>query len=167
MKYLLILFSFISVSAAAQNYNDSTITIQTTQQGADYIGRYLSGSITGDKIWSNKNMPSALKPYLGSGNNPDSLITVTIKAEFVIGMLNQLLTGEAFITAAAFNKILNNSPSIVGYTGLATQIVSKKNGNSSDKMVATFIYDWYVSRTAAQLNSNAAYKAATRAWSNY
>jgi hypothetical protein len=56
-----------------------------------------------------------------------------------------------------YNKTINNSPAIPGYTGLATQIVQKANGNSNQKAVSQWLLDWYNERVGnfnALLNEN-------------
>jgi hypothetical protein len=146
-KLLFIAFVFIGVSASAQNYNDSTVTVQLTQRAAWYIGYHIK-SLSGDNMWNNRTAPSTLKNYVGSGLNPDSLFTVTLKVSFIKGMLEILLSGQNEATQADRLSIVNGSPVIPGYTALSTQIVAKANGASSEKLAATEIVNYYNQRVA-------------------
>jgi hypothetical protein len=147
MKKLLFAISILlSISMSAQNYNDTTITLQLTQRAALYIGRSIQQSFS----WQNRNAPTQLKAYIGSGANYDSLVgNVSVKASYVKGMIEMLLNLSGAIVEADKLSIINNSPSIPGYTALANQIVTKANGSSSEKQVAIFIRDYYNERVAA------------------
>jgi hypothetical protein len=141
-KALLALSILFSISAKAQNYSDSTVTLTLTQRAAVYIGYAVKNQFS----WANRNAPTQLQPYIGSGANLDSLFTVGVKASYIVGLVEGLLAGPNEAVQADRLKIINNSPTTPGYTSLASQIVSKASGNTSEKQVAQFILDYYNQR---------------------
>ena len=137
----LILGLFFSYFASAQDYRDSIITLQMTQRMAYYIGKQIQR----DFNWSNRKAPEQLVNYIGSGNNPDSIFTVALKVKYVIGGIELLFNARTINGKDDFRSIIQNQPSIQGYTGLSTQINTlASQGNQS----AIFIRDWYVARVA-------------------
>lgn len=169
MKYIIILITLFTFSNAvqSQNYKDSAITLTLTQRFANYVGQYVRLSVTGDDVWKNRSTLDALKPFIGSGqaNRKDSLFTVTLKSDFVIGALDRLMSQPAYKTGSDMNSIISNSPAVPGYTALATQVVTIANGNGAQKNTAQFIVDWYNSRVAAMLADRNADYSNTVQWS--
>jgi len=144
-KVFIVIAILFSISATAQNYGDSTITLVLTQRAALYVGQSIKQSFS----WQNRLAPAQLKNYISSGNNYDSLLgSVTLKASFIKGMVEMLLSLPGAVVELDKASIINNSPTIPGYTGLASQIVTKANGASSEKNVAIFIRDYYNQRVA-------------------
>src|SRR5690242_21632988 len=134
MKYLLIILSFAFFAQtdaqaydSTANYGDTTITLTLTQRSAVYIGFYIKNY---KLSWANRLMPSVLKPYVGTGTHLDSVFSVSLKASYITGMVDLLLTGQDEAVQADRLSIINNSPNISGYTALATQILNKANGSS-------------------------------------
>lgn len=128
------------------NYADSVITLTLTQRSAIYMGAYVKHY---KLSWANRNAPTIFRPYVASGNNLDSLFTVTLQGWYVTGMLELLLTGQNEAVQADRLSIISNSPSIPSYTALATQVVNKANGSSSEKWVAQYILNYYNSKVAS------------------
>jgi hypothetical protein len=146
-KALFAIAILFSISASAQdlpNYSDSNITLQLTQRAALYVGRGIQQSFT----WNNRLAPATLKNYVGSGLQLDSLFSVTLKAGYIKQMIELLINGSNEAVQVDRLSIINNSPAIPGYTSLASQIVTKANGNTSEKQVAIFIRDYYNQRVA-------------------
>jgi hypothetical protein len=153
-KLLFIAFAFLSISSSAQNYGDSTITLQLPKVAAWYIGYHIK-SLSGNDMWNNRTAPSTLKNYVGSGanynpdsHNPDSLFTVTLKASYIKGMIELLLSGGNEETLSDRLSILNNSPAIPSYTSLIIQVTAIANGSGAQKNAAIFIRDYYLQRQA-------------------
>lgn len=142
MKRLFFLLLIASTTATAQNYQDSTITLQLTQRTAWWITKAL------ELQWDNRKLPDVLRAYVGSGTRPDSLFTVTLRAGLVRNGMELLLTRPLLLAIDDYRSIVLNQPAITGYTALATQINTKANGNSSEKQVATWLRDWYLDRVA-------------------
>lgn len=151
-----------SISASAQNYNDSTITLQLTQRAAWYLGFYIKHQ----GVWTDRTAPVTLKNYVGSGNNQDSLFNVTLKAGYIKGMIELLLSGPNEVTQADRLSIINNSSSIPGYTALSSQIVTIANGSGAQKNTAIFIRDYYLQRLADFAALRAENKASVIIWAN-
>lgn len=128
------------------NYGDTSITLTLTQRSAIYMGFYIKNNAN---IWPNRLTPTLLKPYVGTGTHLDSIFSVPIKAGYITGLIDVLLTGQNELVQADRLSIINNSPSIPGYTALATQIVSKAGGNTSEKNVASFILSYYNNKVAS------------------
>lgn len=151
MKCILIFLLFFSVKAISQaydstaNYGDTTITLTLTQRSAVYIGFYIKNSA---QVWSNRLAPATLKNYVGTGTHLDSLFSVSLKANYISGMIDLLLTGQDEVVQADRLSIVNNSPTITGYTSLANQIVTKANGSSNEKNVAIYLRAYYNDRIA-------------------
>ena len=161
-KLVFVLLSVISISASAQKYSDSLITLQLTQRAAWYVGHHIK---TG-AVWSDRTAPGVLKDYVGNGNKPDSLFYVTLKAGYIKGMIELLIGGQNEVVQADRLSIINNSPAIPSYTSLSTQIVNLANGNSSQKQVAIFIRDYYLQRLAELAALRLENKNAVINWSN-
>jgi hypothetical protein len=143
MRILIFLLLFSTATQAQvldDRLKDSTITLQLTQRMAAWVAKGIS--ITADT----RKQPDALKNFVGSGNNPDSLFTITAKAGLIRAGLELLLTRPLLLTIADYNSIILNSPAIPGYTSLKNQVVSKANGNTSEKQVAIWLRDWYLER---------------------
>lgn len=146
MKQILTIIAIaLCFTAKAQNYKDSLITVQLTQRAAYYVGNYVRTQ----NVWGNRLAPEQLRPFIGSGTNPDSLFTVTVKADFITGMLEGLLGSPAQVSTDDRRSIVFNDPAVPGYTALATQVVGLASGNGPQKLVAQFIVDYYNQRVAA------------------
>jgi hypothetical protein len=145
MKYILILL-FISSTASAQEYKDSTISLLLTQRTAWWVTKAISINA------ETRKLPDALAPFVGSGTRPDSFFTVTLKAGLIRDGLELLLTRPLLLSLSDYNSIILNTPAIPGYTSLANQIVARANGNSNEKQVAIWLRDWYTGRVAAFTN---------------
>ncbi len=154
MKKLLIVIAIITATTTAKaqaydssaNYADTLITLQLTQRAAVYIGYYTRNY---KLSWANRNAPTIFKSYVGTGTHLDSLFTVTLSAWYVTGMIDLLLTGQNQVVYADQQSVIFNSPTISGYTALATQITNKANGSTSEKNVATYILSYYNAKVAA------------------
>jgi hypothetical protein len=145
MKKTIILL-LISGSLQAQNYADSTITLQLTQRMAWWVAKGIS--INAD----NRKEPDPLKNFVGSGTRPDSVYNVTLKARLLRDGLELLLTRPLLLSINDYNSIILNSPAISGYTSLKSQIVTRAAGSTNQKQVATWLRDWYLSRENDMLN---------------
>lgn len=145
-KLLIIILIFSSINGISQaydssaNYQDTLITVQLTQRGALYIGYYVK---QGYERWGYRLAPATFKPYIGTGTHLDSLFTVQLKAFYLTGLIETLLTRQNEVVQADRLSIINNSPSVPGYTSLASQISTKAAGSTSEKNVATFLLNYY------------------------
>jgi hypothetical protein len=166
MKKILVAIGILfSVSATAQGYADSLATFQLSQRAALVIGHYIK-TLPAEAAWGNRNAPTTLKNYVGTGTRQDSLFTVTLKAIYITGMIDILLTASNEVIQADRLSIINNSPTIPGYTSLASQVVSKAAGNTSEKQVAQYILDYYNAKVAEALNINTNRKLEVVQWAN-
>lgn len=153
MKYLTMkrIFSIfflivISFTSKAQNYGDSLITLQLTQRCTYWIGQYVKTSFQ----WSERNAPTQMKDYVGSGNNPDSIIaSVTFKAKYLLGGLDALISQPLQVAYADYRAIVLNAPPVSGYTSLTTQINTIAAGSGAQKNTAQWLKDRYAERVAA------------------
>lgn len=138
-----VLFTF---SASAQNYEDSTITLMLTQRTTYWVGQYVKTKFE----WSERNAPTLLKDYVGSGEAPDSLIaSVQIKAKYLLGALESLISQPLQVAYSDYRAIVLNQPAVSGYVSLTTQINNKANGNGAEKNVAVWLKNKFAERTAA------------------
>lgn len=131
---LLSIQSFAQIDSASQ-----TITVLLPVKGIVLYG--YKQSISAD--WSQRKAPDVLLPLIGSGNQPDSVVAVVTKAGILVDWLNWLQTQPYGAANAVIRSILSNSPAITGYTALTTQVVNKANGNSSEKLAATYVVNRY------------------------
>lgn len=127
--------SFAQTDSLLQTYADKTITVKIPLKGVVLYANYAAEKMT----WDNRNAPDGFKPLIGSGTKPDTLINVTITAgqlaEYIIR-----LTGERYgVIHEVVNSLFHNSPVIVGYTDLFTQVVTKANGNGTEKNAAQYV----------------------------
>ena len=141
MKKLLFTFLlFAELKASAQNYYDSTITLTLTQRAAIWITKSIV--ITPET----RKQPDVFKPYVGSGNNVDSLFSVTLKAGFVRDGMELLLTRPLLLALSDYYSIILNSPAVPGYTALGTQITTISSGNGAQKLTGAWLLAWYNQR---------------------
>jgi len=147
MKYILILFALISIKAGAQNYGDSSITLTVTQGTTYWMGQYIKKQFT----WSERNAPAQLQAYIGSGSNPDSVISnVSFKAKYLFWALDGIISQPLQVSYVDYRKIVMNQPATPGYTALVTQINTKRNNvNDPQRFVAQWLYDRYQERVLA------------------
>lgn len=131
-----------SLSAGAQNYSDSNITVTLTQRASYWIATHVKNTFG----INSRTMPDVLEPYVGSGLNPDSVFSVTLQAKYITGLIELLFSTQTAVTIDDYNSIIYNTPSVVGYTALATQVVTKANGASNQKQVAQFIVNYFNTR---------------------
>lgn len=136
----------ISFTSKAQNYGDSLITLQLTQRCTYWIGQYVKTSFQ----WSERNAPTQMKDYIGSGNNPDSIIaSVTFKAKYLLGGLDALISQPLQVAYTDYRAIVLNAPPVSGYTSLVTQINTIASGSGSQNLTAQWLKDRYSERVAA------------------
>lgn len=145
MKYTIICL-LISFNLSAQNYADSAISIVGTQRLAYWIGQHVKQSFA----WSNRNAPTILQPYIGSGTRPDSVYNVTLnKASFLYEALDLIISQPLQISYADYRSIMLNTPSIPTYQGIIAQIIAKaNNANDPQQQTAIWLRDKYQTRTA-------------------
>jgi hypothetical protein len=141
MKYILILFVFISSAASAQNYSDSLITIKGTQRLAWWITKGIQINA------ETRKLPDALKNFVGSGTRPDSVFTVTLKAGLIRDGMELLLTRPLLLSLTDYNSIILGVPAVTGYTPLGSQLTTISN-NGAQRNTAKWLLDWYNERVA-------------------
>lgn len=151
-KILFLLALFIAVRSSAQiDSAGQNITVLLPVKGVVLYGYMLSTRLD----WSQRKAPDVLAGLIGSGNQPDSVVTVVTKAGQLGDFLNWLQSQPYGSANAVIRSILSNSPAITGYTALTTQVVNKANGNSSEKAAATYIvsrYNFYQAYLTDQYN---------------
>ena len=149
-KTVIAIFMLMSVAAFSQPdstsiYADSSITVVIPKKTIWAYAYYISES----PAWSNRKIPDQLKLLIGSNNLPDSLINVSIRAGNLVNFLNRLQAERNEAVRDFYRSVLLNTPAIGGYTALQTQIINKANGNSSEKLAATYIKDKFLEYQAA------------------
>jgi hypothetical protein len=150
---LIALFALSPAEVKCQDYADSThygeqsITVQLTQSSAYYLAEIVQERFSIE----NRFMADAVYPFLGSGNNPDSVFTVSVQAKYIVWILESMMVRHNVVYSADdYNKIVLGTPAISGFTPLATQIVNKANGATSQRFAARYIRDLYIRTTAAE-----------------
>lgn len=138
-KALLSIILAFSLSAQAQTWQDSTITITATQRLAWWVANSL------ELTWETRKAPDALRTAVGSGTRPDSVFTVTLRAGLLQRAMENLLTRPLLLAIADYRSIFLNQPSVTGYTALATQITNQAN---QGRGAAIWLRDWYTGRVA-------------------
>lgn len=149
MKKLIFIFAILfSINVKSQGIEDSTITIQAPR----VFGWYIAKGILQGFNQKNYRMLDVLKPYVADSTKPDSLFTVSLKVKYVKDAVEMLLAAQCEVVFLDRLKIMNNqrvaatAAAISGYTGLESQIITKANGNTSEKDEAVYLRDWYVER---------------------
>ena len=141
MKKIIVLIAILlSLQSQAQiDTSLSNVTVLLPVKALVIYSYYLSTQPN----WADRKAPDRIIALVGTGTLPDSLVTITFQA----GKLNNFITRlilERHNVLTAFNKsIFNNNPSIVGYTGLLTQISNKAAGAGLQKDAATFVQNNY------------------------
>lgn len=142
-KLLFVLCSLFTIAGFSQTpfspspYIDSVITVNLTQRSAYWITNHAINTFDVKQ----RNAPDVFRGFVGKGEKKDSVFTVTLKAFYIIGLIEQLITAPVGLAIDDYNSILFNGP-----VPLANQIVSKANGNGTQKQVAQFILTYYTRR---------------------
>lgn len=145
-KILATLLVFSCLQSFAQIDSASlTLSVQLPVKGIVLYGAYVSEVPS----WSERKTPDALLPLIGSGTKPDSLVNVTVKAGTLFTFIQKMLSERYGAIYTPAQSIFNNNPVITGYTGLFSQIVTKANGNTSEKAAATYVVNQYNAYTSA------------------
>ena len=146
-KLLFVILISISALSYGQNYADSLITVQGTQSLAFWVTKSIK--INADT----RKLPDIFKTFVGSGNNPDSLFTVTMKAGLLRAGIELLIAQPVGLALNDYRSIVLNQPAIVNqwgtYTSLSSQLTTLANGNGAQKLTAQWIITWYNNRKAA------------------
>lgn len=153
MKKLIIAIAilFIGFNTMAQTdpdsliktYENNPITVTLPVKAIVLHGYYAQLQFS----WKNRLLPDAYKPLVGSGTKPDSLVTVTIGAEDLSAFVVNLIGERYGAISTHAGSILNNSPSMPGYTSLVTQVGTKAAGNGAQKNAAEYVawrYNKYI-----------------------
>ena len=136
MKQLFIaIFLFVSVQTQAQV--DTTKLPVTIQLKVKHIG-YMADKLASLNTLADANLRDSLKKYLGSGNSVDSVVTVHLKAGYILNFLQGLFLDQSTITYAVIYEIGNGAS---GYTGIVTQLLIKGNNvNDPENGVARWLF---------------------------
>lgn len=145
-KVLFAILFFVSINATAQidsltqTYAPNPITVTIPVKAVVMYASYLHDSPS----WADRTAPDYFKTMIGSGNLPDSLVTVTMKAEQLAVFVLRLQAERFGAIDTVNHSIFNNSPAIPGYTALITQVVSKANGAGAQKNAAIYVRERYL-----------------------
>ena len=147
MKKTLYIFAILfAVNAKAQNYGDSLITLTLTQRASYWVGQYVRESFK----WSERNAPTQLKNFIGSGSNPDSLFTTTFRAKYILGAMELMVSQPLQVSYIDYRYIFFNQPAVGGYSPLTTQINTKANNtNDPQRLTAQWLRSRYQERVDA------------------
>lgn len=146
MKHILLSLLIFSLRASAQTDSASmSITVQLPVKAVIMYGYYISET----PAWSERKTPDILKPLIGTGTKPDSLVNATVQAGPLFYFITRVISEKYESIRTIAQSIFNNSPAITGYTALFTQITGKANGNTSEKAAATYLINRYNAYTIA------------------
>jgi hypothetical protein len=139
MKYILFILLFFSMQKSfAQDSASQNITVLLPVKALVLQGAFMSENPN----WSERKTPDLLASLIGSGTQPDSLVTVTMKAGMLLNFIRRL-SGERYgMIGTTARSILNNVPSITGYTNLLSQINAKAN-SGGQQVAANYIKNGY------------------------
>lgn len=138
-KILLILLLFAFKAQAQTDTANSPITVLLPVKGVVLCGYYLSQNPN----WNDRKAPDAMASLIGSGTQPDSIVTVTMSAVKLATFASQLLSERYGAAGTVARSILSNTPSITGYSALSTQINAKASGSTSQKDAAIYVKNKY------------------------
>ncbi len=161
-KYIfLALLLVASATQAQQSYADSSITLTLTQTAAYWVGVHARANFE----WKERMSPSIIGPFISNGTNPDSVFMVTIKASWILGAVERLISQPLALVLTDYNKILLNQPAIPGYTALGTQIGNKAaNPNDPQRFCAAWLLTMYQNRITDYTNLYNSEKATIVSW---
>jgi hypothetical protein len=126
-------------SIAQTDTASSPITVLLPVKAVVLYGYYLSQNPN----WSDRKAPDQIVSLIGSGNQPDSVVTVTMQAGKLATFATQLIGDRYGSLGATAKSILSNSPAITGYTALSTQIGTKASTSGAQKDAATYVKNKY------------------------
>jgi len=128
MKKVFLVFAILfSIAAKSQDSTQAIITVTLPVKALILYGAYLSES----PAWTERKAPDYLISKIGSGNLPDSLVSVVIKSDQLATFIIRLQSERYGAVNTAYKSIMNNVPSIEGYTALTAQVTTKANGKRS------------------------------------
>ena len=94
--------------------------------------------------WDDSDVKAYLKTRVPNAQTSnDSLVTVVVRAALLSDYVNWMQDQEEAKIADFKRQILNNSPSIVGYTGLANQINTLSVGTTAQNYAANYVKQRY------------------------
>ena|SRR5690348_14547871 len=135
MKYIFLLLTFFYLKTSAQV--DTTQLPISMQFKVKHIG-YMAGKLASNNTLADANLRDSLKKYIGSGNNIDSVVTIHLKAGYILNFIQQLFNEQATNTYSVIYEIGNGA---TGYTGIVAQLISKgTNVNDPENGVARWLY---------------------------
>lgn len=160
-KIILSIAILFSLSASAQltdstaiadsiqnSHANEAITVKLPVKAVVLYAYYFSQNFD----WANRKAPDSYKPLIGSGTQPDSLVTVTVVAKDLSDFVDHV-NGERHGAIKDYaESVFNNTPAISGYTALFTQVVSIASGNTSQKNAANYMV-WRYNRYTGNLTS--------------
>ncbi len=135
----------IPLLTTAQDYSDSLITFKCKQKTAFWVAAFVKQQYNWDNK-NEKNAPTQLRPYVGSGENMDSVFTVTMKAKYLLGAMELLISQPLMMVYDDYRSIVLGTPTVSGYTGLAAQITTIANGSGPQKATAEYLKKNYFDR---------------------
>lgn len=160
-KTLFAILIFLSFKSTAQiDSATATITVLLPVKGIVLYSNNLSQTFD----WAYRKLPDQILPLIGSGNQPDSVVTVSLTAGRLLNFVNWLMSERYGAVNAVARSIMNNSPSIPGYTALVTQVSTLAAGNGSQKAAATYVLNQYTIYTNTLTNLYNSYYANGLNW---
>lgn len=171
-KIITVIAIFISLSSSAQldstgiadsiqmSHANDVITVTLPVKAIVLYAYYFSQKFD----WANRKAPDSYKPLIGTGTQPDSLVTVSVQAVNLSNFINNVY-GERYGAISSYAvSVFMNSPPIAGYTALFTQVTNIANGAGSQKAAANYMIWRYNKYTGNLTNLINQYYAAGLYW---
>lgn len=136
MKQLLIAFLCLyTVSSFAQvDSSKLPISLVLKQKHMEYMGAVMS---TTSSI-ADAHFRDSLIKYMGSGNNPDSLVNVHFTAGTVLRFIQNLLSEQANTSYSAVYEVGNGGSG--GFTGILAQLFLKAATVNVEQGVSKWLF---------------------------
>lgn len=156
MKYLaLVLFALVSIPTIAQSdSSESPITVVLPKKAVKAFAYYVSESpLALDSFKVVRKLPDYLASIIGSNNQNDSLITITIKAKYLAKFMNKYQSESNGEVRDDYRSVMQNMPSIPSYTALQTQVTAIANGAGPQKKAGQHVRNQFIDKDNLQTST--------------
>ena len=134
MKYLLIIFAFITTASSAQvDTGRLNIRLQMKQKHASMAAHYFSPIL-------DVRFKDSLKVAIGSGNNPDSVINFLWPVKRLVAFHTRLSAENSGGAATLYREFLDAKVGEFGFVGIRVQLEARASQQVEPaKSIATYI----------------------------
>lgn len=148
MKSILLILSLLITGTVFSQVDTSKqlVTLTFKEKHIEIMGDMLKRNNT----LSDARVRDSLIVYLGSGTQPERVITTRLTAGFVIRFSEEILKLES---GTAYNTLNELATSVApAWPGLVAQLMIKRNQNNGEKLISAWLFNQISERFNAKAN---------------